>query len=213
MNYARTLVARSRIAVSALALVLVAAVAAPATASETRPSVAGLLPDKESVTAPQGASGLCSAYGWACARTGQRVTIDAAMLDVVKEINGRVNRTVRPINDITQYGVAERWTLPSRRGGDCEDYALLKKQALIAAGIAPEQLLVATVLDRSRQSHAVLILRTGRQDLVLDNMTGRILPWQQTGYSFLRMQNPARPSGWVAVLAGGIFNDKAVAGS
>lgn len=213
MNHARTLIAKSRIAVSAFALVLVAAVAAPAMATETRPSVAGLLPVKESVAAPQGASGLCNAYDWACAKTGKRVTIDAAMLEVVKEVNGRVNRTVRPINDITQYGVAERWTLPSRRGGDCEDYALLKKQELIAAGIAPEQLLIATVLDRSQQSHAVLVLRTGKQDLVLDNMTGRILPWQQTGYSFLRLQNPAKPSGWVAVLAGGIFSDKAVAGS
>jgi predicted transglutaminase-like cysteine proteinase len=195
----------------ALALVLAAALAAPAMASESRPSVAGLLPVKESVGAPQGASALCATYAWACAKSGKRVTVDAAMLQVIKDVNSRVNRSVRPVNDITQYGTAERWALPTRRGGDCEDYALLKKKELIAAGLAPEQLLIATVLDRKRQSHAVLVVRTGKQDLVLDNLTGRIMPWQQTGYTFLRVQNPAKPSGWVAVLAGGIFNDDAVA--
>lgn len=195
----------------ALALVLAAAVAAPAMASESRPSVAGLLPVKESVGAPQGASSLCATYAWACAKAGKRVTVDAAMLQVIKDVNSRVNRAVRPVNDITQYGTAERWALPTRRGGDCEDYALLKKKELIAAGLAPEQLLIATVLDRKRQSHAVLVVRTGKQDIVLDNLTGRIMPWQQTGYTFLRVQNPAKPSGWVAVLAGGIFNDDAVA--
>lgn len=213
MTSVRTLFATSRIAVSALVLVLSAAVASGAMASDARPAAAGLLPVKESAAAPQGANGLCAAYDWACAKTGKRVAIDAAVLEMVKDVNRRVNAAVRPVGDSDQYGVAERWSLPSRRGGDCEDYALLKKQELIAAGIAPEQLLIATVLDRQRQSHAVLVLRSGKQDLVLDNMTGRILPWQQTGYTFLRLQNPAQPTGWVAVLAGGIFSGGPVAGS
>jgi predicted transglutaminase-like cysteine proteinase len=60
-------------------------------------------------------------------------------------------------------------------------------------------------LDRKRQSHAVLVLRTGTQDLVLDNLTNKIVPWNKTGYTFLRLQNPKQPSGWVSVLAGGIM--------
>jgi predicted transglutaminase-like cysteine proteinase len=182
-----------------------------AQASEPRASSTGLLPVREVAGPPPGAVGLCSTYGWACAKSGKRTTVDARALETMKTINARVNRTVRPVADTVQYRRAENWSLPTARGGDCEDYALLKKKELIAAGFAPEQLLIATVLDRRGRSHAVLVVRTGRQDLVLDNLTGRILPWQQTGYTFLRLQNPARPAGWVAVLAGGIFQDDAVA--
>lgn len=183
----------------------------PTLASEPRANLSGLLPVREVAGPPAGAVGLCGTYDWACAKSGKRKVVDGQALETIKTINARVNRTVRPVSDMAQYGRAERWGLPTAQGGDCEDYALLKKKELIAAGFAPEQLLIATVLDRQNQSHAVLIVRTGRQDLVLDNMTGRILPWQKTGYTFLRLQNPARPSGWVAVLAGGIFADTAVA--
>lgn len=127
------------------------------------------------------------------------------MLQVVHAVNLRANRNIRPISDVAQYRVAERWALPTARGGDCEDYALFKKRELIRAGIPPDQLFVATVLDRKRQSHAVLVLRTGSQDLVLDNLTDRILPWKRTGYTFLRLQDPGQPTGWVSVLAGGLM--------
>ena len=51
----------------------------------------------------------------------------------------------------------------------------------------------------------MLVMRTDDGDFVLDNLTSRILPWQATGYTFLRIQNPARPSQWSAVLAGGVL--------
>ena len=131
--------------------------------------------------------------------------IGDSTLEVVRTINSRANRSIRSISDMDQYRVAERWAMPTARGGDCEDYAIYKKAALIKAGIPPDQLLIATVLDRKRQSHAVLVLRTGTQDLVLDNLSNRIVPWNKTGYTFLRLQNPKQPSGWVSVLAGGIM--------
>jgi predicted transglutaminase-like cysteine proteinase len=116
-----------------------------------------------------------------------------------------VNRQVRPITDRRQYRRDEHWALPTSRGGDCEDFALLKKRELIALGVPADKLLIATVLDRKRQPHAVLVLSTLQGDYVLDNLTSRIKPWGQTGYSFLRMQDPRAPERWVAVLAGGIF--------
>lgn len=194
-------------------MVLAGAIAAASWAVQPSQVITGLLPSKGAATAPEGAGRLCATYPWACAKTGNRVTIDAQMLDVIKGVNSRVNSRVAPVSDLDQYGTVERWALPTARGGDCEDYALLKKKELIAAGVAPEQLLIATVLDRNRQSHAVLIVRTSKQDLVLDNTTGRILAWQQTGYSYLRLQNPAQPSAWLAVLAGGLFKDGAVPSS
>ena len=101
--------------------------------------------------------------------------------------------SVRSVSDLQQYGIAERWTLPTKGKGDCEDYALYKKYELTRAGFPAEQLLIATLLDLNRASHAVLVVRTGANDLVLDNLTNKIVPWHKTGYTFLRMQDPRKP--------------------
>ena len=66
--------------------------------------------------------------------------------------------------------------------------------------MAPNRLLVAVVLDRKRQPHAVLVLRSDMGDFVLDNLNKRVLPWQKTGYAFLRMQDPRDPTRWVSVM-------------
>ncbi|AWB50010.1 hypothetical protein HYN69_17220 [Gemmobacter aquarius] len=193
------------VAGSVLSLAIFASFAHPANAIDAKKTLRDMLPTKTSVSAPAGASGLCTRYDWACARTGKTRPIDLAAMAVAQKINTVANRKVRPVSDQAQWSIAERWSLPTARGGDCEDYAMLKKMMLIQAGFSPDQLLIATVLDRQRRSHAVLILRTGTQDLVLDNMTGRIKHWRDTGYTFLRLQDPRRPDRWVGVFAGGVL--------
>lgn len=174
---------------------------------------AGQRPDhivaRQTIAAPSGSSALCAQYGWACARGTAMAMSEAEVLTRARAVNATVNRKTRPVSDRAQYGVEERWTLPSARGGDCEDLALLKKKMLIAEGVAPSRLLIATVLDRQRGSHAVLVLRTAAGDLVLDSLVGSIKPWRSTGYSFLTMQDPSAPSRWNAIFAGGIFAKKA----
>jgi predicted transglutaminase-like cysteine proteinase len=160
---------------------------------------------RKTIVAPPGADGLCRQHAWACTRTSGGTLPDRSVLKLAGKINSTVNRRVRPLSDRQQYGVDEVWALPTSRGGDCEDYALLKKKELIAVGMRPQDLLIATVLDRNRGSHAVLVLRTTSGDYVLDNLRNTIVPWRETGYSFIRMQNPKQPHRWVAVLAGGVF--------
>ncbi len=162
------------------------------------------LPQVKAVAPPAGAAGLCRSYGWACAAP-TRQPLTNAQIKTARRINRVINRKVREISDLHQYGRSEVWALPTARGGDCEDFALAKKRALVEAGLPPERLLIASVLDRSRNPHAVLVLRTGEGDLVLDNLTDRIVGWQATAYTFLRMQDPARPGSWQAVLAGGVI--------
>jgi len=166
------------------------------------------LPLKRAAAAPEGATSLCRTYDWACAGATNAAPAGADVVKLAAQVNRAANAAIRPITDQKQYAVAERWSLPSQRGGDCEDYALFKKHALIKAGISPDRLLIAAVLDRKRQVHAVLILRSDLGDFVLDNMTNRVLGWDKTGYTFLRMQDPRRPSQWVAtfVQAGGGMN-------
>lgn len=159
------------------------------------------LPVKKAASAPAGAAAICRTYDWACAGATNAAPAGADVLKLAGQINRAANSAIRPVSDLDQYATAERWTLPTKRGGDCEDYALFKKLELIRAGVSPDRLLISAVLDRKNNVHAVLVFRTDMGDFVLDNLTNRVLPWHKTGYAFLRMQNPARPSEWVGTYA------------
>ncbi|WP_170348760.1 MULTISPECIES: transglutaminase-like cysteine peptidase [Ruegeria] len=148
---------------------------------------------------PSGARQLCRQYRWACSTKATVSMSSQKEMQIIQHVNRQVNATTRAVTDRSQYRTAERWALPTSRGGDCEDFALLKKRDLIRAGVDPSKLLIATVLDAKRNSHAVLVYRSAAGDLVLDNLTNQIKPWAATQYLFLRMQNPRKPSGWVGV--------------
>lgn len=194
-----------RAGITWLAFVLGISTTMPALSIDARTGQAPQIPLRHAAMPPAGADSLCATYDWACARSGKTMLLGEDALSVLQAVNTRANRAIRPVSDMQQYRTAERWSLPTRRGGDCEDYALYKKRELIRLGIPPEQLLIAAVLDRQRRVHAVLVVRTGAQDLVMDNLTNRILPWNRTGYTFLRLQDPNQPSRWVAVYAGGML--------
>ncbi|MCA0906648.1 transglutaminase-like cysteine peptidase [Ruegeria marisrubri] len=159
----------------------------------------GFIPSVASSPPPSGAANLCAEYKWACAEKRSVSMSSQQELKVVEQVNRRVNRSTREVTDQSQYKMTERWALPTDRGGDCEDFALLKKRDLIHAGVDPSKLLIATVLDTRRVPHAVLVYRSSNGDLVLDNLTNRIKPWTATRYLFLRMQDPNRPGRWVGV--------------
>ncbi|MGG7643554.1 transglutaminase-like cysteine peptidase [Rhodovulum sp. YNF3179] len=191
-----------------LGIGLLASIAASATA--TRAQQAAMprhLPLGEAVPPPEGAVDLCNRFSWACARSSNRDGRLDDMLMMAHRVNRDVNRSVRPISDLKQYGREELWALPTPRGGDCEDYALRKKQILYASGVDPARLLLATVLDTNMSPHAVLVLRHETGDFVLDNLNNKLLGWAKTGYIFMRVQNPRAPHGWNMVLRGGVLDD------
>lgn len=166
---------------------------------------------QHAISAPDGAAGLCSKYRWACATSSRSSLSQSNLIRLASSINTQVNHQTSTIDDHVQYGREEHWALPTARGGDCEDFVLLKKKILIKNGVAGKNLLIATVLDRNLNSHAVLILRTQSGDLVLDNLTNDIRLWKDTGHTFLKLQNPAAPGGWHAVLAGGVIKERPTA--
>jgi len=114
-------------------------------------------------------------------------------------VNKRVNETIRPLTDLEHWGVVERWSYPDDGYGDCEDYVLLKRRILIQAGWPREILLVTVVHDKKGEGHAVLTVTTDTGDYVLDNQNERILPWQKTGYRFVKRQSQSHPSVWVSL--------------
>ena len=198
---------RSWFRVAVRSAFLVTALFAGMTMVSAGPAFAGsAIVPKRSVAAPLGFQGVCSRYAWACSGSAQaRISDPQATLERAIRVNRSVNNRVRQVSDMRQYRREEHWALPTARGGDCEDFALLKKHELIEAGIAPNRLLMATVLDRKRNAHAVLVVRTGAGDYVLDNLTNRVKLWDDTGYSFIRIQNADAPRSWNLVLKGGLF--------
>jgi predicted transglutaminase-like cysteine proteinase len=92
----------------------------------------------------------------------------------VGTINRAVNMAIQPMSDLKQWGVAEHWSAPletfTTGHGDCEDYAIAKFVALIAAGVAPEDVKLVIVRDKvSADGHAVAAARVDGHWLVLDN--------------------------------------------
>ena len=202
---------RLKLARAGFASLLVAVLVLGAQPLHASGTSGAFLSTRGAISAPGGAAGLCVKYSWACAHTAHRTMSEGTLLRLATAVNSKVNRQTRAIEDRTQYGREEHWALPTRRGGDCEDFVLLKKKILMEHGVASNRLLIATVLDRQRRSHAVLILRTARGDLILDNQNKRILPWEQTGYTFLKLQDPQALGRWQAVLAGGIISERPTA--
>jgi predicted transglutaminase-like cysteine proteinase len=118
---------------------------------------------------------------------------------VIAQVNSYVNGTITAVTDQEQFGVVERWTLPNGEG-DCEDYVLMKKQALEGLGLPANALLITVVLDELLAGHAVLTLETREGDFVLDNRRNDILPWDKTNYTFLKRQSSRAPGEWASLI-------------
>ena len=123
-------------------------------------------------------------------------------MHLVEVVNRSVNRAVRPQTDQDHWGVADRWDFPSDGVGDCEDYQLLKRKRLIEAGLPRRAMLMTVVLDENGEGHAVLTLRTDREELILDNKRDALLRWHETGYRFIKRESSEARTGWVFLRPG-----------
>jgi predicted transglutaminase-like cysteine proteinase len=120
-----------------------------------------------------------------------KVTVTGDVMATLKRVNTHVNRTIKPKYDASG---ADVWNA-SASSGDCEDYVLAKRRALIKAGIPAGSLRIAYVKTRSGEGHAILVIKTGGKDLVLDNLTATIKPLSQTGYRIVSMSG-VNPRKW-----------------
>lgn len=89
-------------------------------------------------------------------------------------INRAINLAIKPMSDLAQWGVADRWSAPletlSSGRGDCEDYAIAKYVALAEAGIGEDDLRLVIVRDLSvAEDHAILAVRANEKCLLFDN--------------------------------------------
>jgi predicted transglutaminase-like cysteine proteinase len=151
---------------------------------------------------PIGHSEFCKAHRGECGTNHQVVEVEELTDDrwqTLIAVNDRMNRDIVPVTDADLYKVEEFWTYPDGYG-DCEDIALAKRRELIAAGWDASALLMAVVREKSGDGHAVLMVRTDRGDLVLDNQDGMVRLWADTPYQFIKRQSQANAGEWVDIL-------------
>lgn len=151
---------------------------------------------------PIGHSEFCKAHRAEC--KPNRSVVDAQELtedrwQALVAINAKMNRDIVPVTDADLYKVEELWTYPQGYG-DCEDIALAKRRELIAEGWDASTLLMAVVRQGNGDGHAVLMVRTDRGDLVLDNQDGAVRVWSDTPYQYLKRQSQANAGEWVDIL-------------
>jgi len=195
----------------AFALLLALGAASAVTQSEARPlSVAPEANGKAATyarpvtlaKAPAGFLVFCENFIEECAPDpggANIIRLDDRTFALLKQINSTVNHTITEVTDAEHFGTPDFWTLPVDGKGDCEDFQLLKRRDLITAGFPAQALMMTVVRDENGEGHAVLIVRTDRGDLVLDNRTDQIRDWQATPYEFVKRQSQEAPMVWVYI--------------
>jgi predicted transglutaminase-like cysteine proteinase len=138
------------------------------------------------------------------------INLTAQVWQTLTRINRQVNAAIKPQNDIDHWGVEDRWDFAEDGYGDCEDYQLVKRRLLVAAGLSRRALLMTVVLDEDGEGHAVMMVRTDRGDFILDNKRNAVWAWNKTGYIFIKREGDDG-MGW-ASLGGAVASPAATAG-
>lgn len=118
-----------------------------------------------------------------------KVEYTASLQLTLQTVNSRVNRSILPRKD-----VRDVWSA-STHHGDCDDYVMTKRRALMRAGLPASALRVAIVRTRRGEGHSVLIVKTSAGELVLDNLRSVIIRPNETGYRFVSVST-ADPLRW-----------------
>lgn len=166
---------------------------------------ASFIPDGRATSKPYGHVAFCKANPKDCraVQSAKVSTIKPEVLSAgrfadLKKINTKVNTQIKPVSDQQSAGVADVWSA-SVKSGDCEDYALSKRNRLLNAGFNPANLRLAMARIPSGIAHLVLVVRTNKGDLVLDNLKNDIKVWNQTGYRFVKIQMSGGSREWLAI--------------
>jgi predicted transglutaminase-like cysteine proteinase len=130
------------------------------------------------------------------------VELTAETLETMDRVNRDVNASIMPVarsNAIADGG----WTL-SPASGDCNDYAVTKRHELVQNGFPANAVRLAVVKTSSGIGHLVLVVSTNKGNLVLDNLSETILPWQLTKYHWVKIQSSSDARYWFEIKPRGL---------
>jgi len=125
----------------------------------------------------------------------ERIELKAETLELLRRVNTSVNVAIAP--ELKGYGpeLKDSWKI-APVSGDCNDYANTKRHNLLESGLPSKALRLSVVKTSSGIGHLVLVVATTKGDLVLDNLTDSIHPWQSTDYRWLKIQSAADARFW-----------------
>lgn len=113
--------------------------------------------------------------------------VERSMLleEKISRVNRHVNQTTTYKVDPELYGRRDYWATAAETlkhaAGDCEDFAILKKKLLEAAGVPTNQMRLHLLRDLTANAdHAFLVIKTANGEQVLDNRTDRIIALSDT---------------------------------
>lgn len=121
----------------------------------------------------------------------ERVCIPAAWITFLDSVRNKprlaqlnaVNQwaNAKPYSeDLANWGVSDYWETPGQflaRGGDCEDYAIIKYFSLVQLGFSPDDLRIVIAQDTNLNAfHAVLVARVEGTAWLLDNQLQQVVP-------------------------------------
>lgn len=117
-----------------------------------------------SAAEPMAFSIYCMEHVAECPRQGPRTVRYSPRLErMVERIHQQVNRQIKPRRETVDVWSADV------SSGDCDDYVMTKRRRLIRAGV-PATAMQVSVSRRFGEGHVVLIVRTDRGDIILDNL-------------------------------------------
>ena len=154
---------------------------------------------------PTGWAEFCQRYKGDCDRPSapaSDILGNDQQVALIDQVNKQVNHAIKPLSDLDHWHEIDRWDYAEDGFGDCEDYALVKRKLLLAAGFPQGALLMTVVRDENMEGHAVLTVRTDRGDLILDNMSDQLHLWWRTPYRFVKIQSQSNPNVWVSIGTG-----------
>lgn len=130
-----------------------------------------------------------------CVRIGDRDTIELTKQKrtELQRINSEINSAIVYVGELEGQ---DEWKL-NPASGDCDDYAVTKRQRLLRAGWPSGALRIATARTPSGIGHAVLVVSTTQGDLVLDNRTNVVKPWKAVGLKWIKIQSHENPRIWL----------------
>ena len=130
------------------------------------------------------------------------VELTAETLETLQRVNGDVNAAIMPVAKSSTAPDAG-WAI-SPASGDCNDYAVSKRHELLRKGYPAKAVRLAVVKTPSSIGHLVLVVATNKGQLVLDNLSQSILPWQLTKYHWVKIQSSSNANYWFEVKPRGL---------
>ena len=133
----------------------------------------------------------------------ERIELDADTSELLNRVNRSVNTSIIATSKTYGTNLGEGWTIAPGMG-DCNDYAVTKRHELLESGLPSNALRLSVVKTASGLGHLVLVVVTTKGDIVMDNLTEIIRPWQNTDYQWIKIQSASDPRFWNEIKSPGI---------